>query len=321
MKTITLLLIFCISIVVNSQTVNDSSYSVNQKEILSYLDSITNSYSSKLSRPHLNLDLSTPIKSTRKWYTYVFGDSVNIRSEPNTESNIITTLKFGDIILIPMFNGKNGNDGLSFHESRYLSFFFCITKDGKYGFISTGDFTHNKSYIKPLPGTDYLFIRHPRKAIVKNDYSKFKIFGASNTNYSEKYQTLVYSIENYKSEKLGNIYTFSIPEWKETNIGKGYSPTFIDDDIVYWTKEDEKIHLYNYKTGIDSVIFSVPDSLTMWLCGPDYCFPLKIRTKNTNNQNLIYLNFCSKIIKPGEDECGTEVKFLITRKGEIIDFE
>ncbi len=327
MKTILTILSIVFSIVAYSQ-IDTGSFIVNQSDIDLYLDSISNVYA-KSAESYKKQNLLAPIKSGREGYYYIFGDSVKLLAVPDSKSNYKTLLNFGDIILIPRYKGLPKFHGqfqysplyFSINSGNYHSYVFCVTEQGNYGFIKTNEYYDQYNDIQLLPNTDYLLIKYPKKAIVKKDYSKYKIFDAYDINYSLKHNSLVYSIEGSRFDSPGKIFTFNINSWTENYIGQGYSPIFIEDDIIYWTKKDEKIHRYNFVIQVDSIIFSVPDSLTMWLCGPDNCFPLKIRTKNINNQNLIYLNFCSKIIKPGEDECGTEVKFLITRKGEIIEIE
>ncbi len=323
MKRIKLLLILFIPLVleVYSQT-EYNLYEPDQTMVDSYLDSICKLYVKNLDT-YKDLDLSVPIKSTRGAVCRIFGDSIKLRTTPSDSSKYLKLLNFKDNVFIPQFKGRLQYYPLTFNirPGRYDYYLFCISEEGFFGFINSEEYTHSNNYIKDLPNTEYLLIERPKKAIVKKDYSTFKIFDAYNVNYSANNKSLVYAIEDYNSENLGKIFTFDIDRWTENNIGHGYSPVFMEDDIVYWTKNDEKIHRFNYKTQEDSTIFSVPDSLTMWLCGPDFCFPRKITIKNVNGENLIYLKFCSKLIKSGEDECGTEVKYLITKKGEIVNIE
>ncbi len=319
-KLLTILLL-SLSVSIYSQSEN-RLFEVNQTKVDSYLDSICRLYVKNLNT-NKQLDLSTPIKSARGGTHHIFGDSVKLRSAPTDSSGFKKLLGFQDIVFIPRYEGRLQYYPLTFNirPGRYDHYLFCITEQGQYGFINSNEYTHSNNYIKKLPNIDFLLIERPKIAIIKNDYSEFRIFEVSKIDYSEKFKSLVYSIEDYRSEKLGKIFTFNIESWTENYIGQGYSPIFIEDDIIYWTKKDEKIHRYNLGTLIDSTIFSVPDSLTMWLCGPDFCYPGKIRTKKIRGEDLIHLFFCSKIIKPGEDECGTEANFLITKKGEIREIE
>ena len=307
---------------------NRGPFDVNKFEIESFLDSIAKQYDShRYQRGFTSLDFSNYLDYGN--YAYAYSEDPKLFGTPEIEGAYKERLQFGDTILFPMFMSLKQPVPLTFiygGETDWYYVNFCITKKGNYGFISSDSYI-DVHYIKPIPNTDYLLFRWSPQAIVyKNDYTKRKYLNTSEIVFFSDNNLLVYCIDLRNDKDYMNMYTFQIDTWTEKYIGKGFSPKFIDTGVVYWSKEEEgkkteKVHFYNLNTKTDEVIFVAPDSLTLWSCGPDECDSHNIKIKEGNNESYIYLEFCSTIVRPGEDECGQPTNILINRKGEIIKIE
>jgi hypothetical protein len=308
----------------------DGTFAVDHKEVAVYLDSITKLYNSQLQQgPNRSIDFSTFVEN-RSSYVSAFNEAPKLYSVPDDKSTYKKLLEFGDTLLIPLFNASYEPTELRFlileGDLKWHYFIFCVTKDGDYGFICSDRYIRHKN-IEPVSGTDYLLFRwSPQAIVLKDDFTKRKYFNTTDIVFSDDNNMLVFSVDIFDDKNYLNMYTFQLDTWTETFIGKGHSPTFIENEIVYWAKEEDEtetelVHLYGFTSEKDEIIFVVPDTLTLWLCGPDRCFPQKIEVKENNNEAQIALDFCSAIIRPGDDECGRETTFIINRKGEIIGIE
>lgn len=325
-KSITIIII-SFPLFIYSQT-EHSLFRVNHSEVQAFLDSIIAKYK-PYTHPNGNkiVDYSYFL-NTKSYYLLTYGEDLKLFNDPIKGSSFKQKLNFGDTIMIPMFEGKIEPSVLSFYEDCgelcWYDYFFCLTKNGAYGFIDSRNLIGFQN-IYPIPNSNYLFFRGEPKVLVdKSDFTKRRYFNTDQLNFTNDSSICVYSIDSYKDYK--SIYIFKLNSWEENYIGKGFKPKFTGNEIVYWNDGNvkgitEKVHLYSLVNNNDKVIFIVPDSLTLWEVGPDRNYPSEIQIKNIDNEECFDLQFCSKTIQPGEEECGKKAEFLISKTGNILKIE
>lgn len=315
-------------IVIYSVTWAQSSckpFGIDTIEVKNYLNSMIFKYSEHLYRKDLVVELKFD-NSTYKQYSYVFSDSAVLLKESGLKSDAMMKLYSGDTLWVPIFRKGSTTYKLIFlypcGDFCENSLIFCVTKNGNYGFINYKDLI-NSSSIYPIPDSDFNIIKSYRIGVAKKDFSKYKIFNTTDINYSDSKSKLVYAKDDELDPDYKSIYIFNLNTWTQKQVANGFRPMFYNDDILYWNKEEnkqEKVFLLNSESKIDKLIFEIPDSLTLWGCGPDFCAPHKLLINETNNGKLIILPCCATVLRADDiDECGRGAVFVIDEEGEIIE--
>jgi hypothetical protein len=330
MKKVILLLIFFTNGMNGFSQKEYKIYSSIQSRVIPFIDSIF-----KIPFDRTYREYSLKYKSTP--YTVeplrVFGDTILLVDSPDS-SKVVKKLAFGETVYCPYFytDGPYNDlrnlgweyklDDIGDGMGARTYFRFVFLEDGTFGFINEFDIFHN---IATLPSTDLLFIKESyKKAIVKKDFSKAFYFTFYDYQYSEDCKSMIYSSkgEKYPQPDSSFVYLYELSTWKNKKIGFGYSPVFLDNQIVYWSgfiddTNPEEVHLYDIASGSNKVIFQVPDSITLWGCDPDGCGPSTIEVERTGNEDEIILGLCFI----HDYESPRYFKFRMNIKGEINKVE
>jgi hypothetical protein len=192
---------------------------------------------------------------------------------------------------------------------------FVFLKNGTFGFINDTELYNN---MQSFPDKDLLFIQAGGKnAILKSDYSQSFFFYSIDFEFYKGNKYLTYS-SSYE-EDSSFVYIYDVTKWENRRIGFGNNPSFADRKIIYGSglfqdENVEEIHSYNINNRKDTVFYVVPDTLTLWGCGGDYCYPGKIESFLLNNVT------CYKFILNAKNN-NLMYHLTINGKGEILKIE
>jgi hypothetical protein len=304
-------------------------YSTIKSKIIPFVDSIFNLSFERTHRDNiLNYkEMPYTIETLR-----VFGKNILLVDSPDS-SKVVRKLALGEIVYCPYYFNTNDSyyniwhlgwlyklDDIGDGMGATTWFRLVFLEDGTFGFINEFDLFNN---ISTLPATDLLFIKeHQKKAIVKNDFSRAFYFNSYYYPFSKdgKFMTYSWKGEKFPQPDSAFVYLYELSTWKNKKIGYGYSPIFLNNQIVYWSgfRDDsnpEKVHLYDIASGYDKVIYQVPDSITLWWCGEDGCDPRDLKIESSGNKIRIILGL-SYI---NDYESVKWFTFKINLKGEIIE--
>jgi hypothetical protein len=222
--------------------------------------------------------------------TRVFGNNIRLLNAPNDSSDTVEKLTTGETVYYPYFL----NEEIQSHNIQRADFCFRLDdigdgmgkigvyrfvflKNGTLGFINETELYGN---MLSFPDKDLLFIQEgEKKAILKSDYSQSFFFYPIDFEFSKGNNYLTYS-SSYE-EDSSFVYLYDVNKWENRRIGFGNNPSFADQKIIYGSGlykdiNVEEIHSYNIDNRKDTVFYIVPDTLTLWSCGGDYCNPVKI---------------------------------------------
>jgi hypothetical protein len=231
----------------------------------------------------------------------IFGSNVKLLDSPTDKGKTIKSLNFGDSVYLPSFINGNITSVLTYRygfcDNCYDAYLFCITKDGQYGFLYSRNLIESS---KNLPQTKYLILGNGiTSALIDQDFTKSIEFKTKTINYSDDSRQLVFSL-NYDTMVNPPINVYNISSGKYIVIGKGFNPIFLSNNyIVYFTMPDsnekyERVHLYDILSKKEKVLVQIPDSLTLWLYGPDDSSPSSIFIKKTISETNINLTLSPK---------------------------
>jgi hypothetical protein len=329
-----LLLTFCLfTFLINAFSQQEYKiYSNIKQKVIPYLDSISKLYFEKSYHEEPLMEYQKDLYSIGAYR--VFGDEIKLFEAPNDSSVVKRILHTGETLFYPNFNryyDRYNNyrsvfycyrlDSIGDGMGQFECFRFVFLSDGNFGFIHDSDII---SEIISFPYSDLIFVKGEGKnAIMKTDLSKSCYFYPNYLVFSNDNKYLTYSTKEHDSSFVYLIETLKCESQK---VGFGNSPNFAGNKIVYSSGfyQDtvaEKVHLYNIDTKKDTLFYILPDSLTLWGCGPDYCSSSQIQSKDLNQNRLYLLTLELKntydTIYYGYDSIYYD--FEINEKGKVIE--
>jgi hypothetical protein len=270
-------------------------YHVENKNVKKYLDSIRVIY--RVNNWVDNYDFTKFVISNDYInLQQIFGCDVRLLDIPDESGKSIKSLNFGDTVYIPSFINGKINSALGYRygfcDNCYDFYYFCITKEGLYGFLYSKNIIETS---KSLPHTDYLLMQNGiSSALISKDYSKIRVFDTKKINYSYDSKLLAYS-KNDRAFINPSIYIYDIANDKQIPIDSGYSPVFLSNSsIIFFTMPNSKVNyesvrLYDIITKKEKLLIQIPDSLTLWMYGPDGSDPGTISINRIDNKDNIQL--------------------------------
>lgn len=327
-----LFLLICISSF--SQTIEEI-YASKKNEIVRYLDSTYKTYESQ-SNKYDTLDYSNPVGFQK---IAVFSDSVKLLDAPSMDSKILSVLSFGDSVYIPYYNIRNQNGGrfnesiifvYNFKEIENECVQFCLTEKGIFGFIKRDDlfiYYGEEAVVIPVPEYNCLIYKEWLKlGVVKSDFSKSSVLYTQNIDFSKDKEIIAYSVDKFDEYDFQSIYLFNLKTWVKTYVAEGFSPKFVNNSIIYYSgaiqwggdpEITEKIHSYDLISKTDKVIYTVPDSLTLWnwAGSGDFVNPGKITIDFSSNTK----NFVIDLFFHNEEYHEKFIEKTFNLKGELIE--
>jgi hypothetical protein len=295
-------------------------YLFDSLKVKKYLDSLRILYGKYSWLDNYDFSTFVPDSIEKRRFSPIFGNEIKMIESPTDSSRVVSTFNFGDTVYVPhFFNGKIFSI-LSYRarlcDLCFETYNFCIGKNGQFGFIHSDNFV---VYTEKVPYSNFLIIGNlTNTALISLDYSMIKVFNATTINYSENGKFLVFS-SNQESTLNPPIFIYEISSCNETNIGKGYTPIFLNNDIYYSSMPEgeitnERIHRYNMLSGKENILCEIPDSLTICEYGQDGGGVGKFWVKQENGEAFLHLLLSSKDF---EIETVSE-SYILKLNGELI---
>jgi hypothetical protein len=317
-------------------------YSTIKKEVISYLDSTLKKESDHLYyNGYEKIDkFKIKLNPCSILDMMVYDDSTVLISQPDNPSSIAEYLRFGITFHIPHFYTSDENVIASYHlgnsaKSIMLNYsnkvdgrnnyIFGFLDNGRFGFIKSEYLVHWGKIIAENPrdricaiqGTNMLYIREKNENTIRDfDYNKLFFFKSNDVCISDKKKKIVYSVNFPNDSCYQQIFEFDPLTLQNKHILNGFSPQYIENSILYWTKlkdQQEIIHLYHLDDQTDQVIYNIPDTLTLFRTINEAVYPFKAERNNTKKEIELFLTIYIK-------EKGTDydrVSILMDKNGTI----
>jgi hypothetical protein len=294
-------------------------YSTIKKEVISYLDSTLRKESDHLN--HNGYEKINKLKFKLNPFfisdMIVYDESAVLISKPDSPSSLIEHLRFGENIHIPHFytidsiilsqsNSGNYTESVLLNYSNKIdgrnNYIFGFLDNGKFGFVKLeylgyrGVYNPNEPGVKirAIQGTNMLYISKDNENTIRDfDYKKLFFFKSNDVCISDEKKKIYYSINFLHDLCFQQIYELDPLTLKSKYILIGFSPQYIENSILYWTKligEPEKIHLYHLDNQTDQILYNVPDSLTLYRTRDETVCHFQVGKNNSKEGMELYIS-------------------------------
>jgi hypothetical protein len=293
MKKLTSLFVSILIITVAYPQNEFKLYSTIKKEVISYLDSTLKKESDHLSNNGYEKSNKLKIKLNPCSISdmTIYDENAVLILLPDSPLSIAEHLHFGETVHVPYFYTKdsiviapsylgNSTKNIMLNYSNKIdgrnNYIFVFLDNGKFGFVKSeylgyrGVYNPNETgdKIRAIQGTNMLYISKDNENTIRDfDYKKLFFFKSNDVCISDDVRKIYYSINFLHDLCFQQIYEFDPSTLKSKYILIGFSPQYIENSILYWTKligEPEKIHLYHLDNQTDQILYTVPDSLTLY---------------------------------------------------------
>jgi hypothetical protein len=270
----------------------------------------------------------------------VYDESAVLISQPDSPSSLIEHLRFGETIHIPHFytidsiilsqsNSGNYTESVLLNYSNKIdrrnNYIFVFLDNGKFGFVKREYIGYRGVYnpnehgdkIRAIQGTNMLYISKDNENTIRDfDYKKLFFFKSNDVCISDEKKKIVYSVNFPNDSCYQQIFEFDPLTLQNKHILNGFSPQYIENSILYWTKlkgQQEKIHFYHLDDQTDQILYNVPDSLTLYKTRDETVCRFQVGKNKTNEGMELYISLDIK--QKGTDY--NRVSILMDMNGTI----